>query len=143
MRRYRITLEGQTFDVEVLSDPRLSEVRVRVDGTELTVNVESAVEPSRPAVTDPPPVTVSPPPTPLTATAGPSARSGTAPLPGTVKSVAVQAGTQVVAGDELLVVEAMKMDNTIRAERSGTIAAVHVTEGKQIAYGEPLLDFTD
>jgi len=45
--------------------------------------------------------------------------------------------------DELLVIEAMKMDNIIRAQRAGTIETIHVTEGRQVAYGDPLLEFAD
>jgi len=57
-----------------------------------------------------------------------------------VKSIAVRPGQQVAAGDELLVIEAMKMDNVIRATREGTVGTIHVTEGRQVAHGEPLLD---
>ena len=37
----------------------------------------------------------------------------------------------------------MKMDNVIRASREGTIGTIHVTEGRQVAYGESLLDFAE
>jgi 3-methylcrotonyl-CoA carboxylase alpha subunit len=47
----------------------------------------------------------------------------------------------VARGDPLLVIEAMKMDNVIRAVRSGAIAAVHAVEGHQVAHGEPLLEY--
>ncbi len=58
-----------------------------------------------------------------------------------VKSIAVRPGQQVAAGDELLVIEAMKMDNVIRATRGGIVGVIHVTEGRQVAHGEPLLDW--
>ncbi len=67
----------------------------------------------------------------------------TAPLPGVIKAIAVRPGQQVAADDELLVIEAMKMDNVIRASRGGTIGAIHVTTGRQVAYGEPLLEMTN
>ena len=57
-----------------------------------------------------------------------------------IKSLAVRPGDQVAAGDELLVIEAMKMDNVIRAPHAGTVATVYVTAGQQVAYGEKLLD---
>jgi biotin carboxyl carrier protein len=62
-------------------------------------------------------------------------------LPGVVKAVKVQVGQEVAPGDPLLVIEAMKMDNVIRAVRSGAIAAVHAVEGHQVAHGEPLLEY--
>jgi propionyl-CoA carboxylase alpha chain len=57
-----------------------------------------------------------------------------------IKSIAVRPGQQVAAGDELLVIEAMKMDNIIRATREGTVGTLYVVEGRQVAHGEPLLD---
>ncbi|MBE9508922.1 MAG: acetyl-CoA carboxylase biotin carboxyl carrier protein subunit, partial [Chloroflexi bacterium] len=63
-----------------------------------------------------------------------------APLPGVIKSIGVRPGQRVAADDELLVIEAMKMDNVIRATRAGTIGTIHVAEGRQVAYGEILLE---
>jgi len=53
----------------------------------------------------------------------PSGRAVAAPLPGVVKSIAVLPGQRVSPGDELLVIEAMKMDNVIRAVRQGVVPA--------------------
>jgi biotin carboxyl carrier protein len=64
-------------------------------------------------------------------------------LPGVIKSIAVRPGQRVAAGDELLVIEAMKMDNVIRASRAGAVSAVYVTEAGRVAYGDPLLEFAD
>ena len=64
-----------------------------------------------------------------------------APLPGVIKSIAVQSGQQVFSGDELLVIEAMKMDNIIRALRDGTVQTIYVSEGRQVAYSERLLEY--
>jgi biotin carboxyl carrier protein len=60
-----------------------------------------------------------------------------------IKSIAARLGERVTAGDPLLVIEAMKMDNVIRAPRKGTIAAIHVTEGGRVAHGDPLVTFAD
>lgn len=144
MKRYRITLEDQTFDVEVLDDPRQRQVRVQVDGEVFTVGVEAVTEvaPSVAATAPEPaaPAALMPAPVPEAAAVG---RTMTAPLPGVIKSIAVRPGQQVAANDELLVIEAMKMDNVIRAPRGGTIGRVYVAEGRQVAYGEPLLDLAD
>ena len=143
MKHYRITLEGRTFDVEVLDDLRQRQVRVRVDGQVFTVEAE-VVESGRvesDIVQSAQPESVVPAAPPSPASKGAGAVGGIkAPLPGVVKSIAVRPGQQVAAGDELLVIEAMKMDNVIRATRAGTVGTIHVTEGRQVAHGEPLLD---
>ncbi|MEL6375195.1 MAG: biotin/lipoyl-containing protein [Pseudomonadota bacterium] len=63
------------------------------------------------------------------------------PMPGLVKSVAVRVGDQVQAGDALCVVEAMKMENILRAERDATIAAVHAGEGDSLAVDAVIMEF--
>lgn len=61
-----------------------------------------------------------------------------APMPGTVVSVKVEAGTEVAAGDVVLVLEAMKMQHTVTAPHDGTVTEVHVEPGAQVASGEAL-----
>jgi len=64
-----------------------------------------------------------------------------APMPGSVVTVAVQAGDQVVKGQKLLSLEAMKMETTIYAERDGKIAEVLVRPGVQIETGDLVVRF--
>lgn len=61
-----------------------------------------------------------------------------APLPGIVAEIKVQVGQQVEAGDVLLVLEAMKMDNEIHAPRAGRVSALKVARGEQVASGQVL-----
>ncbi|HHS96892.1 MAG TPA: acetyl-CoA carboxylase biotin carboxyl carrier protein subunit [Chloroflexi bacterium] len=143
MKAYRITLDGRTFQVKVLDDPRQDEVRVEVDGEVFTVGVEPVVESVAPVAAEgaPAPAPAAAAPTP--APAATSEKTVTAPLPGIIKSILVRPGQQVQFNDELVVIEAMKMDNVIRAQRAGTIGTIFVTEGRQVAYGEPLLEYAD
>ena len=62
-------------------------------------------------------------------------------MPGLLIKVAVEAGQEVKAGEELAVVEAMKMENVLRAEQDGTIAAVHVSQGESLAVDQVILEF--
>ena len=140
MKRYQITLNGRTFDVRVLSDPRQEQVQVEVNGRPFTVEVRSSPPAGEPIS----PVS----PTPAIPPQGPGivsigSKLVTAPLPGVIKSVAVRPGQRVTPGEELLVIEAMKMDNVIRAGRAATIATVYVTEGHRVAHGERLLEYQD
>jgi 3-methylcrotonyl-CoA carboxylase alpha subunit len=63
-----------------------------------------------------------------------------APMPGRVAAVRAEPGQRVKKGEELLVVEAMKMENALRAPRDGVVRAVHVTVGEMVAPGRPLLE---
>jgi biotin carboxyl carrier protein len=63
-----------------------------------------------------------------------------APMPGKVVRVLVATGDLVRARQPLVVVEAMKMENELRAGHDGTIAAVHVKEGASVEAGAPLSD---
>jgi biotin carboxyl carrier protein len=149
-----VTVDGQTYEVEI-DDPRARPVTARVGGKVFRVDVETATgstaqptaQPNRPATSSGP--------------SGPSGLSGlsgmpgsisvpgpapgqqalTAPIPGTIAKLVAKVGQVVQRGDEILTIEAMKMFNVIRSPWAGTVAEVHVTEGKQVAQGEPLVTF--
>ena len=62
-----------------------------------------------------------------------------APMPGKIVRVFVRPGDAVTARQPLVVVEAMKMENELRASRDGTVAEVHVREGLSVEAGAPLI----
>jgi propionyl-CoA carboxylase alpha chain len=64
----------------------------------------------------------------------------TAPMPGLLVSVSVAEGDEVKAGDELAVLEAMKMENTLRAERSGVVSKLHFAAGESVEVDEVILE---
>ncbi len=153
MKRYQITLDGRTFDVQVLSDPQQERVEVKVDGETFAVEVKSAPggELGSAAVGSEVGTTIAsaphlePAPSPSMEAAKPAAAPlnnlVTAPLPGVIKSIAVRPGQHVSIGDRLLVIEAMKMDNVLRASHQGVIETIHTAEGHQVAHGELLLEY--
>jgi propionyl-CoA carboxylase alpha chain len=63
------------------------------------------------------------------------------PMPGLVKSIVVGVGAEVKAGDTLAVVEAMKMENILRAERDGTVKKVNAKSGDSLAVDAVILEF--
>jgi len=63
-----------------------------------------------------------------------------APIPGQVTHVAVRQGENVLAGQPLLILEAMKMENEIRAPKPGTIALINIKPGQRVALNELLLE---
>ena len=63
------------------------------------------------------------------------------PMPGLVVSIAVSEGQQVAAGEALVVVEAMKMENVLRAERSATVATILAKPGDSLAVDTIIMEF--
>jgi propionyl-CoA carboxylase alpha chain len=63
------------------------------------------------------------------------------PMPGLVVSIAVGEGQEVKVGETLAVVEAMKMQNILRAERDGVIAKVRVKPGDSVAVDAVIMEF--
>jgi acetyl/propionyl-CoA carboxylase alpha subunit len=63
-----------------------------------------------------------------------------APMPGRVAAVRVVPGQRVARGEELVVVEAMKMENAMRAPADGVVRAVHVSAGDAVAPGRALVE---
>jgi biotin carboxyl carrier protein len=148
MTIYRVTVGGREYQVEI-DDVNAQPVRAVVNGRVVNVWVHEGG-----GVTTTPPAEVSPaqaPPVPSvispTATAAQpgaaSDREVRAPMPGAIVSVAVQPGDQVQSGQDLCVLDAMKMNNRIRAPRAGTIGQIHVSPGQQVQYGDLLVSFAD
>ena len=63
-----------------------------------------------------------------------------APMPGTIMSIEVEPGDQVVTGDVICVLEAMKMQQQLRADWSGMVKSVLVDVGQQIMDGAPIVE---
>jgi len=63
------------------------------------------------------------------------------PMPGLLVSVAVKAGDRVAVNQELAVVEAMKMENSLRAERAGTVKRVLASPGDSLAVDQAIIEF--
>jgi propionyl-CoA carboxylase alpha chain len=63
------------------------------------------------------------------------------PMPGLVVSVAVAVGQEVKAGETLAIVEAMKMENVLRAERDGIVKAIFAKKGDSLAVDAVILEF--
>ena len=121
VKKFRVVLDGIAHEVEV---------------EELGASVVSSV-PAPEAATAP----MAAPAVPKAAAPKPAAAAGaiTAPLQGTVLDVPVKAGQAVKAGQILVVIEAMKMENEVVAPADGTVASVSVQKGDAVAAGDPLV----
>jgi propionyl-CoA carboxylase alpha chain len=70
-----------------------------------------------------------------------SGNSVRCPMPGLVVAIAVAEGQEVKAGETLAVVEAMKMENVLRADRDGIVRKIHVKQGDSLAVDDIILEF--
>ena len=126
-KKYSITVDGVTHIVEV---------------NEVAGNAQAVVQPvvsARVAAPAPAPAAPSN-PAPAEAPASVGANTVTAPLQGTLQDIKVSVGQSVKAGDVLLIIEAMKMENEVAAPKDGQVAAIHQSKGAKLNAGEPLLD---
>jgi len=139
-----VKIDNQTYEVEV-GDLRDRPIVAVVDGE--AFEVWPAEWRGTPAVArrsnSPAPTEAKPAPTLVTAPANSDDRTVHAPIPGVIISVAVQAGDNVARGQELCVLEAMKMKNVIRATRAGTLAQVLVREGQHVRHHDVLMEYAD
>ncbi|MFP4343060.1 MAG: biotin/lipoyl-containing protein [Anaerolineales bacterium] len=137
---YHVTIGDQEYTVEI-ENPRERPVRAIVNGEPLEVHVEEGAVTATASTTEalePPVSTVNTAVRTPTRMPAVGAGSVTAPLPGTVVSINVQEGDSIEPGQELCILEAMKMNNPIRATMSGTVKEVHIQVGQQVQHGAPL-----
>ena len=164
-RRYTIAIDGQAFTIDV-AETASDAFEVSVDGRRYratlagdldapAVSIAASAPPSPERMSfDAPAPVVAAASVPAVAgvAAGPQARPArpagrpatgllSAPMPGAILEVRVAPGAVVRRGDGLLVLEAMKMRNVIRAPSDATVAEVLVEAGAQVASGDPLVRF--
>ncbi|MDE5560839.1 MAG: biotin/lipoyl-binding protein [Bacteroidaceae bacterium] len=76
----------------------------------------------------------------MSASAPAGSKTVTAPLPGSITKISVKVGDRVSTGDTVLMMEAMKMENSITAETGGTVKAILCKEGEQVQSGQALVE---
>ena len=140
MKKYNLTIEGKKYAVEVDVNDNIA--NVKVNDKSYIVEIEKEKEPQIAKVAKPTPKPAAAPvQKPAAAPASVASASAIkAPLPGNVVKILVSAGQAVKRGDTLLVMEAMKMENNIMAEKDGTVKAVYVEVGRTVALGDALVE---
>ena len=115
---------------------------ITVNGTPYNVTVEDANGSAAPVAAAPVPAAApasAPAPAPAAAPAAAGSVSVDAPMPGNILDIKVSNGASVKAGDVLLILEAMKMENEIVAPQDGTVASVNVNKGDTVEAGQTLV----
>ena len=149
MKKYSLKINGNPYEVKIEDINESSTMaRVTVNGVKYDVEIEGgkASVVKKPAVAAAPEATglsVTPKTPIATKPAAPAAAASglkvACPLPGTILSINVKEGDTVAAGQTLLVLEAMKMENNIDAERGGVVKQVLVQAGATVMEGDVLL----
>lgn len=139
--RLRLRVGDNWYEVEV-GDLSQSPLEVSVDGETFAVEVEGL--PGRPSARPrrgrlQSPGVVVPPPTGRATPHSPDDDIIRSPMPGRVISIMVRPGDRVSAGQEVCVVEAMKMEQSIRATRNGVVKEVLVQPTDSVRTNDPLL----
>lgn len=140
MKEFKYTINGTQYQVEIVKEGE-TEVELTVNGSPYTVGVE------KPVVEEPVKVK-RPAAAPVTATGAPvlgqkkntsGAGAVKSPLPGVILDINVQVGDTVKVGDRLLLLEAMKMENTIASDVAGKVLEIKVTKGESVMEGADLI----
>lgn len=138
MNKFKITIDGHDYDVSVnVTDHNKANVEVNGIAYDVSYEAKNTVTPpvTRKASTPgTPQVHVTPP------AAASSINSVKAPLPGTIMTINVKVGDNVKRGDTLIVMEAMKMENNIMANKDGQVKAIHVSPGQTVSQDDKLID---
>ena len=148
--KYTVKIADKRYEVEI-EDIHARPIIARVDGEQFEVMPESGIKPETgeeaggespfdeksPSTTKPHSATF---PTSSSVLGG---NTLTSPLPGTVTEVFIKKGDKVEIGKVILIIEAMKMKNSIRSVRTGTVAEVLVSAGQTVAHKQVLVEFTE
>jgi len=140
MKKFKFTIRGNDYDVEVKNFED-SVAKVEVNGTCYTVEVHKEVKSTKTPVLVRQEVPYpSRSETKIKKTIGASTIK--APLPGNIMQVFVKSGDEVKKGDKLLIYEAMKMENSILAEKDGKVSQVKVQPGDSVLEGDILIEMS-
>jgi glutaconyl-CoA/methylmalonyl-CoA decarboxylase subunit gamma len=117
MRIYKVKVNGKTYEVKILSVTETEPLEVK------------EVKASMPSAPSPEPKKETP-----VSSSAPSSSGTTveAPMQGTILNVLVKVGDEVKAGDNLVILEAMKLENEIKAPKDGKVIAVSVEKGNSV-----------
>ena len=129
MKCYRIKVEGKTYEVEV------EEIQAEAGSAPAAPAPKPAAPAPAPAAPAPAAAAPAPAPKPVAAGVG----TVTAPMGGKVTSIRVKAGDTVAVEDVLLTLEAMKLENEIRAQQAGTVTEILTSEMATVDAGDVLL----
>jgi biotin carboxyl carrier protein len=150
MRQYNLSINNNAYEV-VIKEVTEEDITAVVNGTEYLVKIQDIKDLSKAASVSPfhPAVSYQPAQTRVEVGAGSTGPTPAnpavnnagicSPMPGQIIGVYVNKGEKVLAGQKVMVLEAMKLENTITAEQEGTVLNVFVKEGDIVNQNQALL----
>ena len=134
MKEYKYKINGNVYNV-VIGDIEDNIAHVEVNGTHYNVEMEKKQKAAAP-IARPRPAAVAAKPAAKPAAAKGGVKS---PLPGVILDIKVKEGDEVKKGQTVIILEAMKMENSINADRDGKIASIKVSKGESVLEGTDLV----
>lgn len=140
MKEYKYKINGNVYKVAI-GDIEDNIAHVEVNGTPYKVEMEKAPKAAAKPVVRPVAKTPAPAPAPVVKPAAASTgKSGVkSPLPGVILDIKVNVGDAVKKGQTIIILEAMKMENNINADRDGKIIEIKVNKGDSVLEGADLV----
>ena len=142
MKEYKYKINGNEYNVAV-EELEGNKANVTVNGKTYEVELD---RPAKPAVSKPVarPAAAAPTAAPAAAPAPKAAPAAggagiKAPLPGVILDIKVKVGDAIAKGQTVAILEAMKMENNINADREGTVVSINVDKGQSIAEGTDII----
>ena len=143
MKQYKFKINGNDYNVAINStNGNLADVTV--NGVSYQVEMENSMPAAAPVQAAPqasapaPQLAAAAAPAPAAKPAG-EGKAVTSPLPGVIIEVSVKEGDTVAAGQKVAVLEAMKMENEIQAEKAGVVTKIHVSKGDSVLEGASIV----
>ena len=142
MKEYKYKINGNLYNV-VIGDIEDNIAHVEVNGTHYTVEMEKkpkAAPAPKPVARPVAKPAAAPVAAPVAKPAAASAKSGVkSPLPGVILDIKVNVGDEVKKGQTIIILEAMKMENSINADKDGKVTAINVSKGESVLEGTDLV----
>ena len=142
MKEYKYKINGNEYNVAV-EELEGNKANVTVNGKTYEVELDRPAKPevSKPVVARPATTPAAAPAPAATPTPRPAASGAgiKAPLPGVILDIKVKVGDAVTKGQTVAILEAMKMENNINADREGTVVSINVEKGQSIAEGTDII----
>lgn len=146
-KEYKVKINGNEYNISI-NDADGDVAGVEVNGMPYSVELLGELTKKRPKAkpvtipTNSPVTTVSKPVAPVSSPAPSASGAGSAvksPLPGVIIDINVKVGDEIKSGQKILVLEAMKMENNINADRDGKVIEIKVGKGDSVLEGADLV----